>query len=83
MAAMENANEKEAGNTDENPPMTPGTLQWRRHLAQNAPFFLRAWLMTYHEDTSELFGQIPGAFTFPVWSSHTDPMCDAGNSDIG
>ncbi|HEY9679200.1 MAG TPA: hypothetical protein V6C76_14420 [Drouetiella sp.] len=53
----------------------------RAEIADSLPFFLRAWWLRDRSEYADLyFGE--GYFaTMPMWCMHTDPFCDAGNSD--
>lgn len=53
----------------------------RLELADAVPFFLRAWwLRDRVENSSISFGAFPSA-SLPLWSLHSDPICDAANLD--
>jgi hypothetical protein len=55
----------------------------RAEVANTVPFILRAWWLRDRAFTHNLnFGGGVGAKTLPMWSSHSDPLCDAANVDI-
>lgn len=53
----------------------------RKEIAQTLPFFLRAWWLRDRVRKNEpMFGE-GSSYTFPGWSMHSDPICDAANTD--
>ena len=53
----------------------------RAEVADQLPFFLRAWWLRDRIETEGLgFGE-GGAATTPLWLLHSDPICDAANID--
>jgi hypothetical protein len=58
------------------------SVRIRATVAGALPFFLRAWwLRDRLENASLVFGDDDG-LTLPLWSLHSDPICDAANSDV-
>jgi hypothetical protein len=54
---------------------------YRREIAGSLPFFMRAWWLRDRVENEDIvFGDGDGE-TMPLWSSHSDPMCDASNVD--
>jgi len=53
----------------------------RAALANRLPFFLRAWWLRDREENADLYFAEGVFSTMPIWCVHTDPFCDAGNSD--
>jgi hypothetical protein len=55
----------------------------RYEMAQALPFMLRAWWLRDMEEYADvtLDGEVPLTLT-PLWSLHSDPICDAGNLDL-
>lgn len=53
----------------------------RAELAGDVPFFLRAWWLRDRVEMDSInFGAFPTT-TLPLWSLHSDPLCDAANLD--
>lgn len=49
--------------------------------ASGLPFFLRSWWLRDRVENSDIeFGGGSSA-THPLWSLHSDPVCDAANID--
>ncbi len=53
----------------------------RAAVADQLPFFLRAWwLRDRMQNANVVFGEHNNA-TVPLWSLHSDPVCDSSNID--
>jgi len=62
---------------------TRSSVTRRSEIADFVPFFLRAWWLRDRVENSLIsFGAFPSA-TLPLWSLHSDPVCDAANLDSG
>ncbi len=60
---------------------TRSSAKRRVEIADDVPFFLRAWWLRDRVENSLIsFGAFPST-TLPLWSLHSDPMCDAANLD--
>jgi len=60
--------------------LSPGTS--RKELAGRLPFFLRLWWLREYVG-SEHFSTYGGlVYTLPLGSQYSDPLCDAGSSDV-
>lgn len=53
----------------------------RAELADLVPFFLRAWWLRDRAGFENLEFGLAGESTHPLWSLHSDPICDAANVD--
>jgi hypothetical protein len=54
----------------------------RAKVAHTLPFILRAWWLRDRIGFEDLnFGE-PVDATLPLWSLHSDPICDAANMDV-
>ena len=57
-------------------------VQSRAVLAGQVPFFLRVWLLRDRVENEHLvFGEHSLA-TLPLFSMHSDPLCDSANMDV-
>jgi hypothetical protein len=53
----------------------------RGELGHTVPFFLRSWWLRDRLEYSDLEFGDGSAATHPLWSLHSDPICDAANID--
>lgn len=53
----------------------------RRATAAAVPFLLRAWWLRDFEESSDIDWHESGYVTGPIWSLHSDPLCDASAID--
>ncbi|HEY9732627.1 MAG TPA: hypothetical protein V6C89_11985 [Drouetiella sp.] len=53
----------------------------RQEQAAELPFFLRAWWLRNFLENEGLVWTKDSGVTSPVWSLHSDPMCDVGSVD--
>ncbi len=51
-------------------------LKLKYNTVSQVPFFLRAWWLREYK-VSDDSPTDPAWVTLPLWSSHTDPICDA------
>lgn len=59
-----------------------GEISVSRHeQADQLPFFLRAWWMRNFLESEGLVWPKESGVTSPLWSLHSDPMCDIGTVD--
>lgn len=63
--------------------VTPGGLSKREQAADRVPFFLRAWWLREFKQETNWKVSTHKFITGPLWSSHSDPLCDQGNLDFG
>jgi hypothetical protein len=56
-------------------------LSERARIAEQLPFFLRAWWMKEHQESADLDFQQDSIVTCPLSSLYSDPFCDAGCID--
>jgi len=62
------------------PPLS--SVRTRAQTASLVPFFLRAWWLRDRLSSSDLvFGDYSIA-TLPLFSMHSDPVCDVANMDV-
>lgn len=54
----------------------------RRELANKVPFFLRLWWLREDFANEHLIRLGNQAFTTPVGTPYSDPLCDAGSADL-
>jgi hypothetical protein len=53
----------------------------RAEVAHTVPFFLRAWWLRDRVGFEDIEFGLNGEATHPLWSLHSDPICDAANID--
>jgi hypothetical protein len=54
----------------------------RAEFANSVPFFIRAWWLRDRTANNDLdYGEF-NTGTSPLWSLHSDPICDAANMDF-
>ncbi len=58
-----------------------GELITREERADQLPFFLRAWWMRDYLESDGLQWTADSGVTSPLWSLHSDPLCDVGSVD--
>lgn len=54
----------------------------RAQVADDLPFFMRAWWLRDRICCQELVFGEQSSSTRPLWSAHSDPLCDTSNMDI-
>lgn len=53
----------------------------RLKSADRVPFLLRAWWLRDHREYQDVNWPAETGITSPLWSLHSDPLCDMGNLD--
>jgi len=53
----------------------------RQEEADELPFFLRAWWLRNFIENEGLVWTKESGVTSPLWSLHSDPLCDVGTVD--
>ncbi len=53
----------------------------RAEVAESLPFFLRNWWLRDRVGFEDVEFGSGGNATHPLWSLHSDPICDAANID--
>lgn len=59
------------------------SVEGRRHRddGDSLPFVLRAWWLRDSAQYSDRNWVVDPSMTAPVWSTYSDPLCDAGGTD--
>lgn len=59
----------------------PENTESRLQTVESVPFFLRSWWLRDYQVEADMIWQQPNWLTLPVFSTYSDPVCDAGNVD--
>lgn len=54
----------------------------RSEVAHTLPFFLRAWWLRDRDINADVVIVYNNVSSLPLWSSHSDPFCDATTLDV-
>lgn len=58
-----------------------GEQSERHRRASQLPFIVRAWFLRNHEESKDIPWRDEPYTTGPLWSLHSDPLCDLAGLD--